>query len=125
MAKSCLLKNRWVDLYDATRCNNLTPKVSGIYCFIHLNIYSKKRKVVYVGKSCDLSVRLKPWHKVEHVYRNQCREFGDTLLLKIMPTDDYHTKEIEYIKRFKPLFNVCHNPSIKRKITYENAETLY
>jgi len=116
---------RWLELDDSIRHSYLTPKIPGIYCFIEYNQFTNKKTVVYVGKSMNLSIRLKPWHKVEHIYSDIKNNIGDYLRVKIMPTNNLHTKEIEYIKRLKPLFNVKHNPIIKRKIIYENGKTIY
>jgi len=119
------LRDRWSIIHDSTRHLYLTPKKSGIYCFIKVNSITKKREVIYVGKSENLSIRLKPWHKIEHLFHERNKCFGDFLTTKIMLTDDFHKKEIEYITRLKPLFNIKHNPNIKRKIIYQNGETIY
>jgi excinuclease UvrABC nuclease subunit len=121
MTKELFLKNRWCPLLYVDRHQGFTPRVPGIYAFISCNYFTKEKKVVYIGKLIDLSVRLKLSHKVEQIGAGEDSFF----MVKIMITDDYNEKEIEYIKRFKPLYNVQHNPNITRKIVYENGQTLY
>lgn len=125
MAKEDFKQNRWMCLSDSVRHCRRVPSIPGIYCFIENNAYSKKQRVVYIGKSQDLSIRLKPWHKVEHIHSDMQHEFGTYLTCKIMPTVNFHKKELEYIKRLTPFFNIQHNPIITRKIIYSNGQTIY
>lgn len=104
----------WRYLLDSERDCKETPKVSGVYCFVRFDTLRKVTEVVYVGKSKDLSVRLKPWHKIEHRFDNR---FGN-LFCYIKPTEDFHSIEKEYIKKYTPMFNIQHNPNITRKIIY-------
>jgi excinuclease UvrABC nuclease subunit len=124
MAKD-LKQDRWNYISTASRSSKKTPSIRGIYCFISCNSITGVRKVLYVGKSIDLSVRLKIGHKAEKVYYSKSEDLGGYLILKVMPTLEIDEKEIKYIKRLKPFFNICHNPNIKRKITYQNGETIY
>lgn len=78
-------------------------------------------QVVYVGKSKNLSIRLRQIHRVEN-------EFNDKdywLRCYALFTDRQDTIEIEYIKKYTPIYNVQHNPNIQRKIIYLNGQTLY
>jgi excinuclease UvrABC nuclease subunit len=110
-----MLREGWISLYDADRAAKRTPKESGIYCFVNLDIFTGKSEVVYVGKSIDLSVRLKPWHKVERIWDNKM----GTLICFIQLTSDQDNLEKQYIAKYKPVFNVQHNPKIRRKIVYQ------
>lgn len=117
--------NVWKPLLDSTRHQGGTPKYPGIYCFIEFDKDTKERRVIYVGKSENLFIRLKLYHKVERVYLKNNRQKNTFLYLKVLLTDDYHRKEVDYIKRLTPVYNVCHNPIIRRKIVYQNGQTIY
>jgi excinuclease UvrABC nuclease subunit len=108
----------WKYLSQSSRASMQIPKESGIYAFELWDIINHTKKVVYVGKSQNLSIRLKPWHIVE---RKAKTDLGEFLVCKYFLTDDYHKKEVEYIKRFRPKYNIVCNPDIKRKIVYLNG----
>src|SRR5690606_3388758 len=108
--------NQWQYLYDSDRVNGGTPQCSGIYLFIEADWITKRRTVVYVGKSQDLSVRLKPWHKIEHRWHDDNRRKFSSLFCYILLTDEFHEKEVQYIHRFRPRYNICHNRNYKRKV---------
>ena len=125
MAKQDFCFERWHSISIAARIAHQIPSIPGIYAFIEQRIYGGNPKVVYIGKSIDLSVRLKPYHKVERTFINSRRSLNRCLYVKFFPTNYIDEKEIEYIKRLKPFYNICHNPNIKRKIVYLNGKTLY
>lgn len=109
-----LVDEGWKPLNQSTRILGNTPKEPGIYCFVSHNILTRDNKAVYIGKSINLNTRLKPWHKVERVFKShEC-----ILFCYILLTPDYDVKEIEHIKRFRPPINIQHNPAITREIIY-------
>lgn len=121
MAKNTFHKNKWQEAYDVDRHCGLVPAVPGIYAFFTLNIFTKEKKLVYIGQSQNLAQRLKIYHPLERrVQVEDC-----IFLCRYLITDEHIEKEKAYIKRFCPIYNVQHNPNIKRKIVYENGQTLY
>lgn len=112
----------WRYLLDAERVNKEIPAESGIYCFIRYDVLMNDlSEVVYVGKSVNLSIRLKPWHPVENKFDNR---FG-SLFCYIKPCQNQDILEREYIIKFAPMFNIQHNPKITRKIIYQYGKKVY
>jgi excinuclease UvrABC nuclease subunit len=105
-------------LGDATRASHNIPKQSGVYMFVEFDPQTRKSEVVYVGKSQDLSIRLKPWHAIEHGWHDTVEFKEATLFLfcYYLITTDFHSEEVRYIKRFKPRFNVVHNSDFQREV---------
>ena len=110
-----LEKEGWQYLYDQDRVYGDIPQKSGVYCFVRYDLINDLAEVIYVGKTKNFSVRLKPWHRIENLFDNS---FG-YLFCYIMETEKQDDLEIELIKRFSPAYNIQHNPKIKRKIVYE------
>lgn len=96
-------------LYQSVRVGGGTPKRPGVYCFLRDNI--DEERIIYIGKSVDLSARLRPWHRIEHLE-------SSFPFCYVLYTNDQDQVEIKLIKMFKPLYNVQHNPAISRTITY-------
>jgi excinuclease UvrABC nuclease subunit len=109
-------------LYLSARRYKDIPKASGVYCFVDWDIFTKESQILYVGKSLDLSIRLKPWHKVERAVRQMGYVWPNCFIYLCSNQDEL---EIELIRKYQPKFNVQHNPNIQRKIIYTNAQTLY
>jgi len=65
--------------------------------------------------------KLKPWHKLERIHDPRTGH----LLCYIQLTHNQNQEEKDYIKKFKPLYNVQHNPRIKRQIIYTNGQTIH
>ena len=106
-----LKNNGWDDLYDADRVNKKIPVQSGVYCFVRYDSINSISQIVYVGKSCNLSVRLKPCHKIENRFD---KKLG-CLFCFILLTNDHDSIEIDYIKKFSPIYNIQHNAKISKK----------
>lgn len=111
-------KRGWLPLGDAARSFKGIPQKSGIYMFVEFDTESKSKEVVYVGKSENLSVRLRPWHAIEHGWHDTDEFKKGTLFLFLyyLLTNDFHTEEVRYIKRFKPRFNIVHNSDFRRDV---------
>lgn len=109
-----LAKEGWEYLYTADRCNGRIPHESGVYAFVASCVITRLSEIVYIGKSNDFSIRLKPWHKIERIFEDKTCH----LLCYIKFTNDHHSLEIDLIKRYAPKYNVQHNPKIRRVITY-------
>lgn len=104
----------WMPLLSVHRHTGQTPKESGVYCFVQYNSVTACGEIIYVGKSIDLSIRLKPGHSIERKYNIR----NGLLMCYILLTRHFDQLEIELIKRYKPKFNVKHNPAIRRVILY-------
>jgi len=113
-------KDGWEYLYDQDRVNKEIPEISAIYCFVRYDVLSGISEAVYVGKSTNISVRLKPWHVIERKFD---RKFGD-LFCYIKPCKDIDEKEKFYIRKFAPSFNIQHNPNITRKVVYQYGKPI-
>ena len=94
-------------LYMQDRCSKSLPTLSAVYCLVDWLIdcpYREQIKVLYVGKTTNISSRLKYPHPIE-VRTNE------TLWAYVLITDDIDRLEVEFIRRYRPLLNKQYNGS--------------
>lgn len=77
------------------------PKKSAVYCLIMVD-YTGEFYMYYVGKTTDISQRLKYPHSVE-------AKIYEVLDAYVLFTQDIDRLEIEFIKRYRPILNKQHN----------------
>lgn len=111
----------WTPFNDSSRSYDQRYAVPGIYAFKEFDTITRKYKTVYIGKSKNILKRIGLEHEVEKRWQaQQPNEFIQTkyLYMYTMATDDFDAKEIEYIKRLKPVFNKFHNSDYQRVYIY-------
>jgi len=83
------------------------PFESGVYCVIAFNS-DYKEEILYIGSSKNIHKRvMSPNHLYRKLY-NSLSNLGLYICTGSMITDDYRNKEIEMIKKHKPILNVRH-----------------
>lgn len=109
---------KWITLSDVARANHQVPKSCGIYMFVELNTRTKKKRPIYIGKSSELHIRLKLRHEVEREWYRSVgvKSLVKYLFLHVLLCDDFDTKEVHYIKKFKPHYNIVHNTNVRRVV---------
>jgi len=100
---------RWHKIAISTRHCMLTPKEAGIYVFIEVNYSLKTKRLLYVGMSKNLRNRLRIWHDIELRHDNECSNHESIVICKIMFCKKPSQKEVKYIKRLRPAYNIAHN----------------
>lgn len=84
------------------RCN-LLPDFSAVYILVSHDFFDyQKIEVMYVGMTTSVRSRLKYPHPIE-------KRYGSHLSCYVMKTQEHSTLEVDFIKRYKPVFNKAHN----------------
>lgn len=88
------------------------PDLAGVYAICHLSLEDlrngkKNFHCIYIGSSINISRRL---HNSKHPFRRMYH-LSDTHIATCLYflTDNYKEKEIELIKKYKPIRNKQHN----------------
>ena len=95
--KMCVLKERISRL----------PKKPGLYAILNKN----SKRIYYIGKSINLRNRWK-WNSSHHRFKQACKLRDPKIAWIEIPKSKIHNLELEYIKKYKPIWN---NTPIKSK----------
>lgn len=103
---SYLLRQRFLNYIDKKlKMNNHSLKdISCVYTLIEIDIYSKRRDIVYVGSTTKLFSRYKS-HKVPE----KIQKSGKLNLMYFIPMNKgFYDYEIKLIKNLQPKYNKQH-----------------
>lgn len=90
-------------LHMQDRCSVGLPNTGAVYVFVSHDLFRHDSiRVVYVGKTGNISSRLKYPHPIEN-------ESDVFLSCYVMRTNQFNDLEIDFIKRYRPELNIHHN----------------
>lgn len=117
-----LISQKWHEKSMATSCAHV-PRKPGVYVIGRVKQYEgleESREYVYIGESGNLRERLRqhgPQQEPKEGFRRYIQENLNSLKCwyRVFPKDQIKPEQNSLIKKFKPLFNVQHNPIRRRQ----------